>query len=322
MFLRTLYHSMGKWEARPPNGRGRCGTLIIMEIRKGKNLQWVDLERPTEKDLAWVEKEFGIHPIIIDELRGPSTRSRVEAYKDYLFFIYYFPIYDSDDEASARTEIDFIVTKNALITVHYEPLKNVPDGFNISKADSSLTLTYHVIEHFIHFQERQLRHIREKVERVGKEIFKDKEKEVLEQITYLKRDISEYRIIVRLQEPILRSLLSKGRKFWGEGSEPYLNDLIGDQLKVVSQLEDYREAIADFEDTNNQLMNLKINSVMKTFTVLSFLTFPFVLIASIFSMRTMDTPIVNLHGAFWIVLGIMVVGMIAMVAFFKRKGWF
>ncbi len=293
-----------------------------MEIKKGKDVQWVDVSKPTEKDLAWLGKEYKLHPIIVDELRGPSARGRVEVYKDYLYFIYYFPIYDKDDEASARTEIDFIITKNSVATVHYDGLDGVMDGVDIAECDSSLAIMYHLVEHLINFEERQLRHIREKVEMVGREIFRDKEKEILERITYLKRDVSEYRIIVRLQEPILRSLLAKGKKFWGDTAEIYLNDLMGDQLKVVNQLEDYREAIADFEHTNNQLMNLKINNVMKTFTALSFLTFPFLLIAALFSMRTQDTPIVGLPGAFWIVLCIMVAGMICLGVYFRRKGWF
>jgi magnesium transporter len=127
---------------------------------------------------------------------------------------------------------------------------------------------------------------------------------------------------VRLQGPILHSLLIKGKKFWGDTAEVYLNDLMGDQLKVVNQLEDYRDAIADFEDTNNQLMNLKINSVMKTFTSLSFLTFPFMLLAALFSMNTRDTPIISLPYAFWIVFGTMAVLMIIVATYFKRKGWF
>lgn len=293
-----------------------------MEIKKGKGVQWADVAEPREKELTWLGKEYKLHPVIVDELRGPSARSRVEAYKDYLYFIYYFPVYDRGDEASTRTEIDFIVTKDTVATVHYDGLGGVMDGFDITACDSSLAIMYRLIEHLINFQERQLRHIREKVEMVGKEIFKGKEKEVLERITYLKRDISEYRIVVRLQEPILRSLLSKGKKFWGNSAEIYLNDLIGDQLKVVNQLEDYREAIADFEDTNNQLMNLKINTVMKTFTSLSFLTFPFMLLAALFSMNTRDTPLIDTPGAFWIIFGIMVVGMVGMTIYFKRKGWF
>lgn len=293
----------------------------FMEIKKGKNIRWIDAERPTEKDLAWLGKEFGLHPVIMDELKGPSARGRVESYKDYLYFIYYFPLYDKEDEASVRTEIDFIVTKEAVVTVHYEPIRDAMDGFDLAGYDSSLTLMYKLIENLISFQERQLRHIREKVESVGREIFKDREREVLQQITYLKRDVSEYRIIVRAQEPILRSLFIKGKKLWGSGAEVYLNDLMGDQLKVVNQIDDYREAIADFEDTNNQLMNLKINTAMRTFTTLSFLTFPFMLIAGIFSMNR-ENPIVGLPGGFWMIAGVIIAGMVVMAVYFKKKGWF
>jgi magnesium transporter len=293
-----------------------------MEIKKGNGVEWINIEKPTEKDLVFVQEKFSIHPVIIEELRGPSARGRVEAYNDYLYFIYYFPLYDSTDETSVRAEIDFIITKDTVVTVHYDAMTDVLAGFDIDGADSSLGIMYKLIEHLINFEERQLRHIREKVETIGKEIFKDKEKEVLERITYLKRDVSEYRIIVRLQGPVFHSLLAKGKKFWGNDAEVYLNDLIGDQMKVVNQLEDYREAISDFEDTNNQLMNLKINTVMKTFTSLSFLTFPFMLLAALFSMNTKDTPIIGLPYAFWIVFGIMASGMIVLTVYFKRKGWF
>ena len=293
-----------------------------MDIEKNARVQWIDITRPTRKDLAWLKEKFGLHPVIVDELKGPSARARVETYKDYLFFAYYFPKYVADDEASIRTEIDFIVTKNAVATIHYEPITEALDNFAVTHEKSSLELIYHIVEHLIIFEERQLRHIREKVELVGQNIFKGKEKEILERIMYLKRDVSEYRIVVKLQEPILRSLLANGKKFWDNDAEVYLNDLIGDQLKVVNQLEDYRETISDFEDTNNQLMNLKISSVMKTFTSLSFLTFPFMLLAALFSMNTPDTPIVNLPYAFWIILGIMGIAMISLVVYFKKRGWF
>ena len=293
-----------------------------MEIEKNKHVQWIEIQKPTGKDIAWLKEKFDLHPVIVDELKGPSARARVEQYDGYLYFVYYFPLYDEKDAASVRTEIDFIVTKNAVATVHYEPLTGVLDDFDIGAIDSSFQLVHGIIQHLLNFQERQLRHVREKVEAVGREVFHDKEKEVLEKITYLKRDISEYRIVVRLQEPTLKSLLVKGREFWGKDSEIYLNDLIGDHLKVMNQLEDYRDAVGDFEDTNNQLMNLKINTVLKTFTLLSFLTFPFVLLASLFSMNTPDTPIVNQPHAFWIIVGIMVVGMVTLATYFKSKKWF
>jgi len=294
-----------------------------MKTEKNKRVQWIDVTKPDAHDISWLAEKFGLHPVIIEELKGPSGRARVEAYKEYLYFIYYFPKYDEQEGASVRTEIDFVVTKDAVATIHYEPISDALDHFEVGYEGNSLQLVYNLIEHLINFEERQLRHVREKVEAVGREIFKDKEREVLERITYLKRDVSEYRIIVRLQEPILRSLLIKGKSFWDEEeAEVYLSDLMGDQMRVVNQLEDYRDAVSDFEDTNNQLMNLKINSVMKTFTSLSFLTFPFMLLAALFSMNTRGTPIIDLPGAFWIVFGIMIIGMITLGVYFKRKKWF
>ena len=293
-----------------------------MPTQKNDHVEWIDIEKPTDKDISALREKFGLHPVIVEELKTPSARARVERYDDYLYFIYYFPKYDTTDEASVRTEIDFLVTKNAVATIHYEPITKALTNFRVQDEATTYKLMYDIIEHLITFEERQLRHIREKVEQVGREIFKDKEKEVLERLTYLKRDVSEYRITVRLQEPILKSLSIKGKQFWGDEAEIYLNDLMGDHLKVTNQLEDYRDAISDFEDTNNQLMNMKINTVMKTFTSLSFLTFPFMLLAALFSMNTMGTPLVNLPDAFWIVFGIMIIGMATLVAYFKSKKWF
>lgn len=293
-----------------------------MDVKKAKGVRWIDINNPTENELEWLKEKYGIHPVIIEELRGPSARARVEAYKNYLYFIYYFPLYDTADEASVRTEIDFIITKDAVITVHYGSIREALQDFSIHNMHSSLEVMYDLIQRLMTFQERQLRHIREKVEAIGREIFRDKEKEVLERITYLKRDVSEYRIVVRLQDPILASLIMKGKVFWGDNAEIYLNDLAGDHLKIASQLEDYRDAISDFEDTNNQLMNLKINSVMKTFTSLSFLTFPFMLLAALFSMNTKGTPIVDNPNAFWIVVGVMATLMAIVATYFRRKGWF
>lgn len=298
-----------------------------MEIEKNKHVQWIDVEKPTAKDLAWLEKKFKLHPIIVDELKAPSARAHVEQYDDYLYFVYYFPLYDEEEASSVRTEIDFVVTKDAVATIHYEPLTGVLDTFHLKVAPSSLQLVYGLIQHLIDFEERQLRHIREKVEAIGHDMFRDREKEILEKLTHVKRDISEYRIVVRLEEPILNSLLARGKSFWSKDpnsgeTEIYLNDLLGDHMKVVNQIEDYREAVRDYEATNSQLMNVKINTAMRTFTALSFLTFPFVLLAALLAIPVADNPVIDFPGAFWFIIALVVLGMIALGVYFKNRKWF
>ena len=107
----------------------------------------------------------------------------------------------------------------------------------------------------------------------------------------------------------------------GSQCQIYLNDLIGEHMKIVDQLEDYRQAVDDFESTNNQLINIKNTQVVKTFTILAFVTFPMMLFSAVFSMNTKDTPIVESEHGFWIILGIMVSAMLIMFAYFRKKDW-
>jgi magnesium transporter len=290
-----------------------------MQIKKNKNVQWMDITQPKDSDLAALKKTFGLHPLILEELREPSARARVEATDDFIFFIYYFPLYDTKDEASVRSEIDIIVNKNTIATIHYEPLGPVLGDFEVGDCKTSLELLCRIVEHLLTFEERQLRHIREKVEQIGHDVFKNQERGVLERIMALKRDILEYRISVRLQEPILKSLLMKGIKFWGGDAEVYLSELIGEQMKVISQIQDYRETIADFEETNNQLMNLKINQTIKRLTVISFIAFPAILFEQLFMMNVKNTPLAGLPYSFWIVLAIMVILTGGIFSIFKKK---
>lgn len=299
-----------------------------MNIIKGK-ISWIDITNPTEKDLKWLES-YPFHPIIINELKGPSARAKVESYKGYIYLVYYFPVYDPKEKVSRRSEVDFLVTEKEIITVSYQSIEVFEDLKKSLKPkdkalESTLYLIHLLIGALIGFQQRQLNHIRDKVENVSAELFSSREsqreKELLEKISYLKRDISQYRIIVKPQHHILQSLLKVGGKIFGGDAEVYLNDLIGEHLKTIDQLEDYRQAIEDFETTNNQLINIKNIQVTKTFTILAFLTFPMMLFAALFSMNTRGTPIVNHPQAFWIIFGIMVAAISGMFAYFKKRDW-
>lgn len=293
----------------------------------GEKIRWIDILRPADKDLAWLKNNFNLHPILIDELKGASVRAKVESFGGYLYLIYHFPVYDPAEKVSRKIEIDFIITKKEVITVRYDDVSAFSD-FQKSLADpklakealrGTLDLTHRLIAHLIAFNERQLNHIREKVDAVSLQLFKDKERELLEQISYLKRDLSEYCLIAKPQQHLFNSLLESGVEFWGKSSRAYLADLLGDYLKLLHRLDSYREAVSDFEATNNQMMEVKTNEIMKTFTVLAFSTFPLMFIAALFTMRTQGIPLIDQPYGFWAVLALMGVVVIAMVLFFRLR---
>jgi magnesium transporter len=285
-----------------------------------QHITWIDIQNPTPEDLAAIQKKFGFHEVILKELAVPSVRAHIEIYDGYIFFVYNFPLYNSFEQTSRRAEIDFLITKDAVVTVHYEPLEPLTE-LHAFEAEAPFDLIYAVLRNIFQFEERQLRHIREKLEAIGDGLFKDREKDILKEISFLKRDVSEYRVIVRSGENVLKSLTERGLAVWGEEKRVYLNDLASDHFKIVSQIEDYRDALGDFERTNSQLMYAKTTEVMKTLTSFSFLTFPFMLFATVFAMQVPGSPFAHYQNAFWVIVGIIAFGIVTLAIYFKRKGW-
>ncbi|MFA7201808.1 MAG: magnesium transporter CorA family protein [Candidatus Paceibacterota bacterium] len=302
-----------------------------MIIKKGK-IKWINLTNPRTEELVSLEKEFGFHPVIIEELKETSARSKVEVYKDYLFVVLQFPIYDPEERVSRKGEIDFLVTKNTVISVHYqpiEPLELIMDKLERDESykerlleGSTSQLFYYIIQACLLFVMRQLHHIDEKIEDIRNTLFRDQERTLLEKISYVKRDLLSYHLITQSQIGIFKSLQIIGPEFFGEKTAIYFSDLEGDFLKITQQCENFKQTIEAFENTNTQLLSIQMNKVMQRFSVLAFLTFPIMVILALFTIETQGRPLIG-HTPydFWILVGAVIIVVGIMVRIFKKKGW-
>ena len=290
---------------------------------------WIDIVKPTRSDLEFLKKQHKFHPIILDELLHLSMRSRVEFYKNYLYLTYHLPIYDKNLKTSRRAEVDFLITKDLLVTVRYEDLEPIENFFRainnnphfkeLALGVNTGRLAYYLIQEVIAFSMRQLRHVEESISHITQEIFKNREAEMLQKISYTKRDILDYNIISHPQEILLKSFLEVGRKFWGEESKIYLNDLIGDYYKVTQHLENYHQVIESLESTNSQLLSAKTNQVMQRFTVLAFLTFPIFLFTSLLSVDFIGGFVMASIPRFWLIFSGVIAVVTTLLIIFKKK---
>ncbi len=301
-----------------------------MWITKSPKVTWIDILKPSKADIDFLKKQHKFHPIILDELLHLSSRSRVEFYENYLYLTYHLPVYDKSLRTSRRAEIDFLITKNKVITVHYEDLEpldafmrsisNTQNFKNLAMEDS-LRCAYYLIEEIIHFSLRQLRHVEDNISDISREIFKGKETQLLEKISYVKRDVLDFSVISAPQEILLASLVEAGARFWGEETKIYLSDLVGDYSKVNQHVENYRATIEALETTNGQLLSAKTNAVMQKFTILAFLTFPVFFFVSLASVDFISTFLNESPIRFWaILLGVGAL-VVTLVMIFRKKGW-
>ena len=85
-------------------------------------------------------------------------------------------------------------------------------------------------------------------------------------------------------------------------------------------LENYKEVVEALEDTNESAIAHRTNETFRVLTAISVIVLPLTLVASIWGMNV-GVPGEQDTTAFWAILGVMVVLLGGMVAYFRRRGW-
>lgn len=302
-----------------------------MTTIKTANVSWIDIKEPSPKELKYLADTYNIHPLIIEELKTPTVRSRAEDYNGYIYLVVHFPVFNPAKKVSEPVEIDFVITPDTLITVRYaeiEPLDEfikkckVPQGAfrkNVL-SKSSIYLFYYLMKEMHNFSQRQLDHIEEKINQIEEAIFAGQEKQMLFALSLARSDILIFLRTFRPQGTILESLLAHSDIFETK-AKPYITDLAGEHQRVLNQAENHREIIEGLQATNESLLNAKTNEIMKVLTIITFTILPLSLLTSIFGMSSGKIPLVDQPNFFWIIITIMASIVIISLSIFKHKKW-
>ncbi len=303
-----------------------------MSTTKHNNITWINLISPSVQEINDLEKEFPIHPLVAEELTSLTMRSKVDIHPDNLYFVLHFPTINQ----APSCEVDFVIGKNFLITVQYSQFpalekitKNISrkehlrDQFFKDKASSlSLSILKELYDSAMH----QIDEIHIKTNKIENRIFEGDEKENLRKISLIKRDILDFQRSFYLHGNVLSSFEQSFKRknhedFFEPEFETRLNALIGEHAQIKNLIQNNKETIDTLHDTNESILSNKTNEVMKILTIMAFITFPLMLLSSVFGMNTISTPILGMKGDFWIITGVMILATFTMFCFFKYKKW-
>ena len=295
------------------------------------NITWIDIQKPTQKDLDKLKIQFNLHPFIEEKFLPPINRPRIEEFPGQLFMVVQFPVYSKRDKQNKSVELDIIITENALITSHAKRIPNLESFFNDCQLvndhqeehfKSSGHLLFGLLDWLIDSCLPMLDHISEKIEKIENNVFKGKEKEMLMKIAMVKKELIDFRRAINPQRSILEILGKKSLRIFGQNVRPMAQEVIGSIIRVWNVLENNRELITSLEETNNSLLSYKLSDIMKFLTVVSFITFPLSVVVGFFGMNIFgNIPAVENPFAWLIILISMIVSSTIMVIYFKKKRW-
>lgn len=91
---------------------------------------------------------------------------------------------------------------------------------------------------------------------------------------------------------------------------------------MTEMIESNREMTADLRDSYDSLRSNRMNSIMKTLTVMTTIFMPLTFIAGVYGMNFVNMPELEWKAGYYIVIGVMLALGLGMYFWFKRKGWF
>ena len=101
----------------------------------------------------------------------------------------------------------------------------------------------------------------------------------------------------------------------------FLRDVYDHTIQAIEIVESLREMAVSVMEVFLSAQNQRLNEVMKVLTVISTLFIPLTFIASIYGMNFRHMPELDRPWAYPAVLGVMAVAAVAMLAYFKKRGW-
>lgn len=274
---------------------------------KYKDVTWIDLESPTQEELAKIGKTYKLHPLVLGELASESEHSKLDVYNDYIYLLLHFP------GRKARQEIDFIIGQNFIITTHYELVNSLNDFAKIFETDFSLKrshdkihagyIFYYIIKEIYSNLETGLSLINKRLRNAEEQVFSGHEREMVEALSSLNRELLDYQWTMKAHREILTSLETVGEEFFGVKFRYYLQAISGEDRKIWKVIESNRAAFNDLRSTNESLLSIKTNETMKVLTVVAFIFLPLNLVAQIFGDKKISFVLmaILLIGGIWIV---------------------
>lgn len=293
---------------------------------------WIDVESPTEDEVLALEQEFALGPLLAEELLRPTVKPHVDLYPEFAYAVFNFPSTRYTHGASATQEVDIIIGKKFLLTVHYDTIPAVYDFARSFEAAALLKRTndkfhsghvfFELMQRLYQGVENELEAIQDTIENIEKAIFSGHEREMVVGISNVSRELLIHKRTLGTHQDALDSLQHAGVTVFGETFRNYLRGIAAFHFRAYSRALGYMDTVNELRNTNDSLLSARQNEVMKNLTIMAFVTFPLTLLAALFGMNTKDTPLVGIPGDFWIIVGSMVLLMLIFFTYFKLRNWF
>ena len=337
---------------------GRAATSAdagnVPQVRKirGRKLIWIDLESPDRRYLEDLVREYGLNELNVEDCLTKFELPKLDSYDDHFFTILHFPPLEQKVGISKSSQLAMFVGRDFLITVHQGDLRPLTklvrmlqqqeeeekEGDLDKREDDSplggpTSILLHkivdeLVDDLMHISRKIIANLDELEDRVF-----DERTSAARKIAMLRREINRLRRMARPLKRFVQEIASNVQRLSDTQSDDIMllyDDTIDHIEKIIETLEESRETMEIYKDTDYMLSTEKTNKVLSVLTIIFTLAIPATVVGTFYGMNVSlpggidDGGVVSTHIAFTPFVILILASAIPaalMFAYFKRRGW-
>ncbi|MDP2089701.1 MAG: magnesium/cobalt transporter CorA [Flavobacteriaceae bacterium] len=299
-------------------------------LKETPGISWINVDGIHNTDIIQsFGTHFDFHPLLLEDIMNTLHRPKLEEFQDYLFLTLKMLGIDKKGESIIIEQISFILGKNYLISFQeqagdvFEPIRiRLREAKGNIRNRGADYLFYRLIDAVVDQYFFITDHLSERIDNLEELVLTTQTTAVLHQIQESKKQL----ILLRKSLSPLReaiTLLQKNEaKLIQKNTLRYFNDVYEHIIQVNESIEMYREMTQNLTDLYQSGINNKMNQIMQVLTIIATIFIPLTFIVGIYGMNFDYMPELRWKYGYFFTWGIMVLVVLVMLIYFRRKKWF
>jgi magnesium transporter len=296
-------------------------------VRQRRGVAWIGLYKPTEEEFASVVREFGLHPLAVEDPIKAPLRTKLERYDGTIFLVLKAARYLDESETVQFGEVDAFVGENFVVTV----LRSEPAALAAVRerleGDPELlrrgpgAILYAIVERVVDGYAPVVAGLENDIDEIETEVFSGNAG-VSRRIYELSREVIEFQRATEQLPAILDRLISGGEAPEVDAKvQKYLHLVHDRALRITERVEGFRQLLQDILSVNLTGASIAQNDQVKKISAWAAILFAPTLIGTVYGMNFDYMPELYWTFGYPFALVLMLMVSVTLYLVFKRRGW-
>ena len=296
-------------------------------LRQRRGVAWIGLYKPTEEEFGSVAREFGLHPLAIQDPVKAPLRTKLERYDGTLFLVLKAARYLDESETVDFGEVGVFVGENFVVSVLRGEEAALAAVRERLEGDPKLlergpeAILYAIIDRVVSGYAPVVAGLQNDIDEIETEVFSGNAS-VSRRIYELSREVIEFQRATEPLPAILDRLTSGGEAPEVDAEvQKYLHVVHDQALRITERVEGFRQLLQNILSVNLTGASIAQNDQVKKISAWAAILFAPTLIGTVYGMNFDYMPELHWRYGYPFAMVLMLMVSVTLYLVFKRRGW-